>query len=287
MTRIVRIAFAAGTTIFLATASLGQSVQQTVDSVIEAAKTAAAKEQLEPVVEIDHARLAAAAGVEMPPSRVALFSDPEINTQLLSSNIRAGLDLPFRVLSFDENGKASAVFTSSEFLKARHGITDADMLGKFDDRLAPVLQAMSESGPRPVQTSALTPDYGIIELASSHGVPETVAKLKEAITAQADTVWFGEADYSAQAQQLGSELVPAVLLLFGGPAPGGVAMANFPSIGIDAFCQKILVYASPDGGSVVIFNDIAALAVLHYGTSAPPHAALNERLTATFSAAIE
>ncbi|WP_264770985.1 DUF302 domain-containing protein [Defluviimonas salinarum] len=287
MTRFLQIAFAAGTSIFLATASLGQSVQQAVDSVIEAAKTAAAEEQLEPVVEIDHARLAAAAGVEMPSSRVALLSDPKINTQLLSSNIRAGLDLPFRVLSFDDNGKASAVFTSSEFLKIRHGIADTNALEDFDDRLAPVLQAMSESGPRPVQTSALTLDYGIIELASSHGVPETVAKLKEAITAQADTVWFGEVDYAAQAQQLGSELVPAVLLLFGGPAPGGVAMANFPSIGIDAFCQKILVYASPDGGSVVIFNDIAALAELHYGTSAPPHAALNERLTATFLAAIE
>ena len=94
-------------------------------------------------------------------------------------------------------------------------------------------------------------------------------------------------DFSAQAKASGADIVPAVLLLFGGPAPGGVAMADFPSIGIDAFCQKLLVYASPDGGSVVIFNDIAAMAELHYGRSAPPHAALNERLTATFSAAIK
>ena len=68
---------------------------------------------------------------------------------------------------------------------------------------------------------------------------------------------------------------------------GGVAMADFPAIGLDAFCQKLLVYAGDDGGSVVIFNDIAAFAELHYGSSAKPHHALNERLKATFQKALQ
>ena len=104
---------------------------------------------------------------------------------------------------------------------------------------------------------------------------------------QDDTVWFGEIDFSSEAAEQGVELPDAVLLLFGGPGPGGVAMADFPAIGLDAFCQKLLVYADADGGSVVIFNDIAAFAELHNGTSAKPHHALNERLTATFQKAIQ
>jgi uncharacterized protein (DUF302 family) len=86
---------------------------------------------------------------------------------------------------------------------------------------------------------------------------------------------------------LGVALAPAQLLLFGGPAPGGVAMAAFPEIGLDAFCQKLLVYRDEQGTTRVIYNDIAALAELHYGRSAKPHAMLNKRLTTTFFTALE
>lgn len=118
------------------------------------------------------------------------------------------------------------------------------------------------------------------------GVSEAVANLTKTIMAQDDTVWFGEIDFAAQASESGVKMPEAVLLLFGGPAPGGVAMADFPAIGLDAFCWKLLVHAGPDGGSVVLFNDLAALAELHYGASAKPHHVLNKRLTATFRSAI-
>jgi uncharacterized protein (DUF302 family) len=63
-------------------------------------------------------------------------------------------------------------------------------------------------------------------------------------------------------------------------------MAEYPSIGLDAFCQKLLVYADEDDKTIVLYNDIAALAELHYGQSAKPHAMLNKRLTETFTKAI-
>jgi len=136
-------------------------------------------------------------------------------------------------------------------------------------------------------TVGLSRDYGIIELTTALSVDEAIANLTDVVMAQGDTVWFGEIDFAAEAAQQGEALPDAVLLLFGGPAPGGVAMAKFPAIGLDAFCQKLLIYADDEGGSFVIFNDIAALAELHYGASAKPHHALNERLTATFRSAIQ
>lgn len=87
----------------LATASttLAQTsaVQQAVDDNTSRIQDAVTDAGLAAVVQIDHARLAAAEGVEMPPSRVQIFSDPSANTPVLQENIRAGLDLPFRVLS--------------------------------------------------------------------------------------------------------------------------------------------------------------------------------------------
>ena len=260
--------------------------RQAVDGSFDAVRTAVSASGLTEIIQIDHARLAAAEGVDMPPSRVQLFSDPRINTTLLSENIRAGLDLPFRILSYDDGERAALTHTPSTFLARRHGLADADALSDFDTRLAGVFSRIEGPDPVPVATEGVTGDFAIIELRSRYDVPETVARLTRAVTAQPDTVWFGEIDFQAEAALDGVTLAPARLLLFGGPAPGGVSMAEFPTIGLDAFCQKLLVYEGEDGETVVLFNDIAALARLHYGRTIEPHALLNQRLTATFTGAI-
>jgi hypothetical protein len=40
---------------------------------------------------------------------------------------------------------------------------------------------------------------------------------------------------------VGIELPPTLLLLFGAPIPGAKAMADAPTLGLDASCQKLLV----------------------------------------------
>ncbi|WP_170429731.1 DUF302 domain-containing protein [Ruegeria arenilitoris] len=273
-------------TLSVSTSAFAQSssVQTAVDENFLELETAVAEAGATPIASIDHARLAKAEGVEMPAARVLFFSDPEINTPILEENIRAGLDLPFRVLSFDQDDRPQIAYTDSQFLKVRHGLNDTQALNSFESKLLEVLNGLDAAS---APTSGLFADYGVIELRSQLSVPKAVERLSKAVMEQDDTVWFGEVDFAAEASHLGVELPDAVLLLFGGPAPGGVAMAGFPAIGLDAFCQKLLVYANEEGGSAVIFNDVAALAELHYGSSAEPHHVLNKRLTATFQTAIE
>ena len=257
------------------------------DIVFEAVAEAVTDAKMVRVIEIDHARLAAGEGVEMPPSRVLLFSDPGVNAAILSENIRAGLDLPFRVLSYGDEAKPSLSYTSSAFIAKRHGLEGSAALADFDERLQTVLRAVDGADPSPVPTDAVERDFGIIEIASAYDVAETVVRLEKAVTAQTDTIWFGEIDFMKEAAAFDVALPAAKLLLFGGPAPGGVAMADYPAIGLDAFCQKLLVYEGTSGNAVVLFNDIAAFAQLYYGSSIEPHAMLNKRLSATFSAAVQ
>ncbi|NOE35954.1 MULTISPECIES: DUF302 domain-containing protein [unclassified Ruegeria] len=273
-------------TLTVSTFALAQSssVQTAVDDNLLELETAVDEAGATPIASIDHSRLAKAEGVEMPASRVLIFSDPEINTPVLEENVRAGLDLPFRVLSFDQDGRPQIVYTDSQFLKVRHDLNNTQALNSFQSKLLEVLKDLDAA---PAPTNGLNTNYGIIDLRSQLSVTEAVKRLRATVMEQNDTVWFGEIDFATEASLLGVELPDTVLLLFGGPAPGGVAMAGFPAIGLDAFCQKLLVYAHEEGGSVVIFNDIAALAELHYGSSAEPHHGLNKRLTATFRTAIE
>ena len=73
----------------------------------------------------------------------------------------------------------------------------------------------------------------------------------------------------------------------GGPAPGGKAMETTPKIGLDAFCQKLLVYEDLNGIVWIAFNDIVAFSELYYGLSTKPQNMINQRLTATFSKAVK
>ena len=261
-----------------------QSMQDQVDRNAQAVQNAADAAGLDAVVSIDHARLAAAEGVEMPASRVQLFSDAELNSAILSRNIRAGLDLPFRVLSYDKQQQATVMYTDFAFLQKRHGLSSSELTDAYTARMASVLTSVDAIA---APSTGLTEGYGVLELTSAYGHAETIERLRAAVTSQGDTVWFGEVDYTQDAHALGVDIGPAMLLLFGGPAPGGVAMAQFPSIGLDAFCQKLLVFEESDGTVKVIYNDIAALAELHYGQSIKPHHQLNERLTMTFSQAVK
>lgn len=258
--------------------------QNAVDDNYARVKRAIDNTGLNSVASIDHARLAAAEGVEMPPSRVQIFSDPSVNASIMKNNVRAGLDLPFRVLSYDQDGTAQVVYTNADFLKIRHGVKDEKALNDFEKSITNVVD---DDNARAATTKGLSKDFGIIEISSTLSVDQTVTNLTEIVKAQVDTIWFGKIDFSAEAASQGVELSDAVLLLFGGPAPGGIAMADYPAIGLDAFCQKLLVYAGKNGGSVLLFNDIAAFAELYYGSSAKPHHALNDRLTATFQKALQ
>jgi uncharacterized protein (DUF302 family) len=266
-----------------ANADVQSDIDSAVDQVLEGIELA----ELTPFLEIDHSRLAKENGVEMPPSRVVFFSDPEVEIPLLELNIRAGLDLPLRILAHAEGATTQVTYTDASFLRQRHGLGETPVLAEMDELLAEVVSSVTDATLATAPNAVLTHDYGVVALRSDFDVVETIARLKQIVMAQGDTVWFGEIDFSAEAASQGVRLPAAQLLLFGGPAPGGVAMAEYTAIGLDAFCQKLLVYEDEGGVVQVLYNDIAALAQLHYGTTAPPHQALNARLKETFLSAVK
>ena len=242
---------------------------------------------LETIVVIDHSRLAEKEGAKMPPSAVTIYSDPKVDSALMKLNPRVGLDLPQKLLVFEADGEARVSYPEAGFLAARHGIADKDSLSLYQDRASEGIRGIETGRVDPVSGKGVKRDYGITDLVSDHGFADTIKRLKEAVMKQGDTVWFGEIDFHSRAVGVGVDLPRSTLLLFGGPKPGGVAMAEFPKLGLDAFCQKLLVYEEGEGRVRVIFNDIVKLAELHYGKSAEPHKVINGRLATTFEGAVK
>ena len=244
-------------------------------------------EAFQALARIDHSRLAAAEGEVMPPARVVIFSDPEVNTAILQQEPRAGLDLPFRVLAYAEGNSPAITYTTAGFLQRRHGLASSSALQQYQAHILDVVSQVPADTIVEFDASLVGRDQGVVVLGSVFDFNVTVNKLKDAILAESDTVWFGEIDYRAEAASLGVDLPPLKLLLWGAPTPGAKAMREFPRMGLDAFCQKTLVYEPPGEQVQVLFNEMPAFSEMHYGETALPHRVITRRMRKTLGDAIK
>lgn len=93
---------------------------------------------------VDHAAGAKSIDAELPAATMIMFGAPAIGTPIMQENIKAGLDLPIRVLIWDEGGQTKIGYLDPAALKARYNISGAEKafkgmagaVGKFTDGAA-------------------------------------------------------------------------------------------------------------------------------------------------------
>jgi uncharacterized protein (DUF302 family) len=76
---------------------------------------------------VDHAAAAKKAGLELRPTEVVIFGNPEVGTQLMRSRQGAALDLPLRVTAWqDERGNVRVGWRDPSRIAKLFGITGRD-----------------------------------------------------------------------------------------------------------------------------------------------------------------
>lgn len=263
-------------------------VDQQVDKVKSAIANSA---QFELITDIDHARLAENEGVVMPPSRLLVVTTPELERAVMEVDQRALVDASFRVLVFEsEEGGVSILYNPAEFLVNRYAMPpDAPSV----QALQKIYQAgfqdlLNNVDPNRLKLAPITTAeaIGLIDIDSPFDFDETLSRIKSSISEQGDTVWFGELNYQQRLKSSGVEARPTTLLLFGGPKPGGQAMKHSSLLGLDAFCQKVLIWQDESGQVRVTYNDLMAVADrLGEGESIPLRV-IKMRLGSTFNNAL-
>ena len=72
---------------------------------------------------IDFSADAMAAGLSLPPEQLLIFGNPKAGTPLLQSSPSVGLDLPLKVLAYqDGDGVTRVVLNDPAYIVARHGV---------------------------------------------------------------------------------------------------------------------------------------------------------------------
>jgi len=246
-------------------------------------------QEFEVIADIDHARLAERAGSPMPPAHVLIWSDPALDAAILKAHPLAALDLPLRALAFEDpdTGKAAVIANRFDFLMRRHGLPDdAALRARYDAAVAKAMRGIPPESIAGFASDAM-PDAGMVTLESPHDFSATEALLLKVIRSQSDTMIFATVDFAARAHAKGVSLAPLRLILFGAPGPGGQAMSKAPTLGLDAFCQKLLLWQDASGSVRVTFNDLLALAERQQVSVGLPLRVINRRIRETFSDALE
>lgn len=100
------------------------SVEQTVKNLKKAIG------DLKPVsvlAEVDHSKNAKRVGMELRPTHLVLFGNPQLGTQLFTSNQTAGIDLPMKALVWeDAEGQVWIGYNDPAWIAERHEIEDRE-----------------------------------------------------------------------------------------------------------------------------------------------------------------
>ncbi|MGD9784400.1 MAG: DUF302 domain-containing protein [Hyphomicrobiaceae bacterium] len=99
------------------------SVKETIDALAALLE----KKGIAVAARVDHAAGARAAGLALPPTELLIFGNPKLGTPLMQANPEMGIDLPMKVLAWqDAAGNVKVAYTRPAALAGRHGVDGQD-----------------------------------------------------------------------------------------------------------------------------------------------------------------
>ena len=102
-----------------------------VTETVERLKALLAEKGIELFAHVDHAAGARQVGLPLRPTQVLIFGNPRAGTPLMQSRQTIGLDLPLRILVWeDDRAKTWLTYRRLEFLAQLHGLRDRDEVVK-------------------------------------------------------------------------------------------------------------------------------------------------------------
>jgi uncharacterized protein (DUF302 family) len=213
---------------------------------------------------VDHAANAASVGLDLPPNREIFFGNPSIGTPLMQQTFTAGIDLPLKMLVWEDGGRVFVGYNAVEYLAARHGL-DSPILGGVAAALKGLAEVatgadVDDTRIRGMQRYESNP--GLVTVDSTDDFGATLDRLLTAIDGSPANVAF-TIDHAANAASVGMALPPNTLVVFGNPNLGTPLMQSAPTSGV-ALPLKMLVWNDSEGNTRITYTDMRNLNQRHH-----------------------
>ncbi|WP_338767644.1 DUF302 domain-containing protein [Bernardetia sp. ABR2-2B] len=229
-------------------------VYTSIKSVIEA------NENLKIIAEVNHSEAAKGVEIEIPQSRLIVFGNPKVGTQLMQKNQAVGIDLPMKMLVYDDNGMTKVVYNNASVLMNRYEI----MLPELEEKMNGLLDKISYSDIEETKLQDLKLESILSNLQtkeSTLSVDEASEKLEKLLKEKGFDV-FTKIEHDKAAQNADLELRPTRLFVFGKPQVGSQLMKLNSTIGLD-LPMKMLIWEDENGKTQVSYFKGSFLANRH------------------------
>ncbi len=215
------------------------------------------------IAEVDHAANARSVGRVLNPTKIIFFGNPDLGTPLMQKNQLAGLDLPQKVLFFQNStNTAFAMYNSVPYLETRYGLQGVTTLPQISTALENLTKAATSSEIKRATNLTVGLNEGVITVESTENFEATYNSLQNAIALNENLSIVAQLDHQENAASVGLELRPTKLIIFGNPNLGSPLMQNKQTMGLD-LPQKMLVWEAEDGTVNISYNDPFFLATKH------------------------
>lgn len=220
------------------------------------------------VNEFDHAANAQRVGLSLRPTRVVTFGNPNLGTPLMQQNMLAGLDLPQKMLVWQDEYDGTTYIGYNDpynYLVARYGRRLRNAAAQLDTiagalrNIAAAAAGIDASQVPPLRSRRWY--RGVYVRYSAVDFETTWQQLLAAINASPANIAY-TVDHQQNAAGVGLELGPSRLVVFGNPNVGTPFMAASATAGID-LPLKILVTQDDWGHVLVTTNRVGFLSYRH------------------------
>jgi uncharacterized protein (DUF302 family) len=226
-------------------------------------KTALEKnENISIVKEFDHSKNAASVEMDLAPTQIIFFGNPLLGTPLMQKNQLIGLDLPQKVLFYEDEDEVFALYNSIQYLASRYGVGEVESLSQISDALNNLVGTAVDAQPEQTLNQNVDLHEGIISVESTTDFESTYNNLRASIEANENLSIVTELDHQQNAENVGMELLPTRVIMFGNPKLGTPLMQSIRSIGLD-LPQKMLVWEDADGTVHISYNNPVFLKEKH------------------------
>lgn len=229
-------------------------VYTSIKSAIEANKN------LKIIAEVYHSENAKDIEMEIPQSRLIVFGNPKVGTQLMQKNQAVAIDLPMKMLVYDDNGTTKVIYNNASILMNRYEI----MLPELEEKINGLLNKISASEIEEPKLQDLKLESILSNLQtkeSSLSVDKASKKLEKLLT-EKEFKLFTKIEHDKAAKNAGLELRPTRLFVFGKPQVGSKLMKMNSTIGLD-LPMKILLWEDENGKTQVSYFKGSFLANRH------------------------
>jgi uncharacterized protein (DUF302 family) len=113
-----------------------KSSDYSVNETVEHLKTIVIQKGMDVFTVVDHQKNAGQINMKLQPSKVIIFGNPKLGTALMQQDMTAGLDLPIRILVYEESdGEVKIAYRDGTWLKEHHAIDAPELVDTLNGAL--------------------------------------------------------------------------------------------------------------------------------------------------------